>query len=154
MLSFLLCSIAIAAPELPSPSTADTEVSTNMSITVNFAETSRIQLSISFDASPTNALEVSIGNDANGDGHLAIEESAYTFGYDCGQWFFRDGLTDTESFEPAAQPLTRLTRTYTLKRSKLNESWNLVKVTRRSISGIAELTNIKGSKPGLALILR
>jgi len=154
MIFAFLCSIAIAVPELTSPSTADTEVSTNLPVAVSFAETSRISFTLSFDASPTSALEVSIGNDADGDGHLAVGESAYTFGYDCGKWFCRDGAADAETSEPVAQPSSRLTRTFTLRRSKLDESWNLAKVTRRGMAGIAELTDIRGDKPGFALLLR
>ena len=36
---------------------------------------------------------------------------------------------------------------------KLDEAWNLVKVTRRGVGEVCELTTVEGAKPGAALII-
>ena len=41
-----------------------------------------------------------------------------------------------------------------MKKRKLDEAWNLVKVTRRGVGEVCELTTVEGAKPGAALIVR
>ena len=58
MVSLLL---AAMIPQLPAPEYADTEVSTNIPFAVSLETMSRIEFALTFDASPTNAVEVSAG---------------------------------------------------------------------------------------------
>ena len=148
----------VTVETLPVSNYADTEVSTNIPFEVRFDSMSRMNFSISLDASPSNCVEVSIGADANGDGLLSLDETDQTFGYNCGTWFQRDAIR--EMFECSDCSIVRLRgteraeKTFVLKRRKLDEAWNLVKVTRRGVGEVCELTTVEGAKPGAALIIR
>ena len=145
---------------LPQSEYADTEVSTNVPFAVSFDAMSRVNFSLSLDASPSNSVEVSIGEDANGDGNLSPEESAYTFGFDCGRWFTRSAADDSETVETDNQGQTlmvisgRAERNFRLRKSRLDEAWNLVKVTRRGVAEIGEVALVEGRKPGFAVEVR
>ena len=117
----------------------------------------RIEFTVALDATPTNNVEVAIGTDANVDGNLSVEESAYVFGYDCGTWFCRE--RDKNKIENTAVdldllPRPHLSHTFILKRRQLDTAWNLVKVTRRGCGAVCELVEAKGRKPGLKLEVR
>ena len=151
---------SVTVETLPQSDYADTEVSTNIPFEVSFDAMSRMNFSISLDASPTNCVEVSIGEDANADGNLSPEESAYTFGFNCGRWFKRSAADDSEVVEDDNLGQTvfvtsgHVERNFLLKKRKLDESWNLVKVTRRGNGETCELAKVEGAKPGVALIVR
>ena len=146
-------------PGLPQSAFADTEVSTNIAFVVERPAMTRIEFTVSLDATPTNNVEVAIGTDANGDGSLAVEESAYVFGYDCGTWFARSaGLEGLGSLEclGSLEGLGggRVEKTFVLKRRQLDTAWNLVKVTRRGCVSACELVEANGRKPGFKLEVR
>ena len=138
---------------LPAPEFADTEVVTNLPFTVNLETTSRIEFSLSLDASPTNAVEVSVGTDGDGDGRLSSSEAVWTFGYDCGRWFARNADENRETDEPAPET-GRVMRTFLLRKGRLDPGWNLVKVMRRGVRSVGEVVFVNGFKPGFALEIR
>ena len=148
----------VTVETLPVSDYADTEVSTNIPFAVSFDAMSRMNFSISLEASPSNCVEVSIGEDANGDGVLSLDETDQTFGYNCGTWFQRDSAR--ELFDCSDCSIVRLAgteraeKTFVLKKRKLDVSWNLVKVTRRGKAEVCELATVEGVKPGAALIVR
>ena len=142
---------AVIVETLPQSGYADTEVSTNIPFEVRFDAMSRMNFSISLDASPTNCVEAAIGTDADNDGNLSPEEADYTVGYRCGKWFQRDAVGDREVEVVGGQ---RTDHTFVLRKRKLNPAWNLLKVTRRGISEIGEVALVEGKKPGAALIVR
>ena len=171
VLSFLpLMSLGVTVEPLPISEFMDTEVSTNISFEVSFDEMSWMNFSISLEASQSNCIEVSIGEDANADGVLSLDEADQTFGYNCGTWFQRDAIGDEEYRRTGVPPVQcwpaqngqdarspdaqRLSRTFVLKKRKLDESWNLVKVTRRGVADVGEVVLVEGAKPGAALIVR
>ena len=120
-----------------------------------FDAMSRMNFSISLAASPSNCVEVSVGEDANGDGVLSLDETDQTFGYNCGMWFQRDVVADeVKVIGEDEQWNSRLEKTFVLKKRKLDEAWNLVKVTRRGKAEVCELATVEGAKPGAALIVR
>ena len=92
----LVPTVAVAATvgSLPHSEYADTEVSTNIAFAVSFDAMSRLEFTLSLDASPTNCVEASIGTDADNDGNLSPEETDYTIGYRCGKWFQRDAIAE------------------------------------------------------------
>ena len=143
----------VTVETLPQSEYADTEVSTNIPFAVSFDAMSRVDFSLSLDASPTNGVEVAIGEDADGDGHLSLDEVDFTVGYRCGKWFRRDAAADdeTETDGPCAG---RAERVFTLKRRKLDPAWNLVRVTRRGVAEIGEVALVEGKKPGFAVEVR
>ena len=152
--------LGVTIESLPRSEYADTEVSTNIPFGVSFDAMSRMNFSISLEASPSNCVEVSIGEDENADGNLSPEEAAYTFGFDCGKWFKRSAADDSETVETDNFGQTvfvtsgHAERNFLLKKRKLDESWNLVKVTRRGIAEIGEVALVEGCKPGFAVEVR
>ena len=148
-----MAAFAVTVEPLPQSEFADTEVSTNIAFAVERPAMTRIEFTVSLDATPTNNVEVAIGTDANGDGSLAVEESAYVFGYDCGTWFARSaGLEGLGSLEGLGGG--RVEKTFVLNRRQLDTAWNLVKVTRRGCGSSCELVEAKGRKPGFKLEVR
>ena len=155
-----MSALAVTVTPLPPSEYADTEVSTNIPFAVDFAAVSRMNFSISLEASPSNCVEVSIGEDANADGNLSLEEAAYAFGFDCGRWFKRSAADDSETVETDNFGQTvfvtsgRAERCFLLKKRQLDEAWNLVKVTRRGRGDIGEITFVNGYRPGCVLEVR
>ena len=163
ILGLPMAALAVMVEPLPTSEYADTEVSTNISFVVDGSMMTRIEFTVELDATPTNNVEVAIGTDGNGDGNLSVEESAYTFGYDCGKWFVRDqskskveveernsnhhSSTSTSNFDYSSH-------TFILKMRKLDTAWNLVKVTRRGCGAACELVKAEGRKPGFKLEVR
>ena len=153
-----VAAFGVTVETLPVSEYADMEVSTNIPFAVSFDAMSRMNFSISLEASPSNCVEVSIGEDANGDGVLSLDETDQTFGYNCGMWFQRDATR--EMFECSDCSIVRLNgterteKTFVLKKRKLDEAWNLVKVTRRGKAKVYGLATVEGAKPGVALIVR
>ena len=155
LLTLPCTAFCVAVPTLPAPEFADTEASTNLPFAVSFDAMSRIEFSLSLVASSTNNVEVSIGNDADGDGNLSVWETAHTFGFDCGRWFVRDAARDeVKVIGKGEQWNLRIEKTFLLKKSKLDEAWNLVKVTRRGRGDIGEVVMVEGRKPGYVLEVR
>ena len=144
----------VTIPGLPQSAFVDTEVSTNIVFVVERPAMTRIEFTVALDATPTNNVEVAIGTDANGDGNLSVEESAYVFGYDCGRWFERNregaGAIGTECPTLSA----RIEKSFVLKRRQLDTAWNLVKVTRRGCGVTCELVKAEGKMPGFKLEMR
>ena len=94
---------------------------------------------------------------ANGDGNLSVEESAYVFGYDCGEWFCRDmggNMVERLAVNYGQLQQTRLSHGFGLKRRQLDAAWNLAKVTRRGRGTVCELVKVKGYRPGFMLEVR
>ena len=151
----LVPTVAVAATvgSLPQSEYADTEVSTNIAFAVSFDVMSRLEFTLSLDASPTNCVEAAIGTDTDNDGNLSPEETDYTVGYRCGKWFQRDAIADAET-ETTETHTGRIERMFTLRKRKLNLAWNLLKVTRRGVAEIGEVALVEGRKPGAALIVR
>ena len=144
----------VTVEPLPISDYADTEASTNIPFAVSFDAMSRMNFSISLEVSPSNCVEVSIGEDANADGNLSPEEAVYTFGFDCGRWYVRDADRDEERGMGEEAGGRRVERTFLLKKRRMDEAWDLVKVTRRGKAEVCELATVEGAKPGVALIVR
>ena len=162
-MNILFCSLFAALnasiTQLPPGDYADTEVSTNFPVAVDLRETSRVVFDVALDASPSNSVEVAIGTDADGDGNLAVEESAYTFGCDCGGWFCRNTAKNRLDVlgtipDAAFASTNQIKRTFILARHRVKSDWNLVKVTRRGSAPICESTFVRGYLPGLEISIR
>ena len=76
---------------LPPSEYADTEVSTNIPIRVNLERLEWMRFALELSPTATNDIEVLIGHDADTNGILSVGESRIAFGYDCGNWFVREG---------------------------------------------------------------
>ena len=149
-----VAAFGVTIETLPISGYADMEMSTNIPFEVSFDAMSRMNFSISLEASPSNCVEVSIGEDANADGNLSPEEAVYTFGFDCGRWYVRDADRDEERGTGEEAGGRRVEKTFLLKKRRMDEAWDLVKVTRRGKAEVCELATVEGAKPGAALIVR
>ena len=154
---FLLPPVALAVrvATLPFDASEDaiSEATTNIPFAVDFRTMSRIEFTLALDASPTNAVEVSVGTDADGVGALSLDEAAWTFGFDCGRWFCRDAARDRQS-EADAPRVGRQSRTFVLRRREMDEAWNLVRVTRRGAADVGEAVVVEGLRPGAFVEIR
>ena len=71
---------------LPTPSPSEfVDAESSLTVPLPATEGRHIRLTLAFDPSPTNAVQVDFGIDANHDNDLAPEETALRVGYDCGQ---------------------------------------------------------------------
>ena len=147
------CSFGVEVPALPTSEFADTEVSTNFMFAVGDGSNRRLVFSLELQASPSNTVEVAIGCDANGDGHLSIDESDLTVGYDCGEWFVRSAAKDIVTYSDVADTGT-FRRTYEVRRRHIDPSWNLVKVTRRGLGTSNENVSFVFVESGFGLTIR
>jgi len=150
------CALLAAAALLPSPPAAalpDTEAVTNIPLVVEARRLGTVRFTVSLDASPSNNVEIAVGNDADGDGTLSLEEADFVFGYDCGVWFRADTLTGTITEEEAPTE-GRVTRTLELRRRAYKAEWNLLRLVRRGTGTPAETILLDRYYPGLILYLR
>ena len=147
-----LVALGVAVSPLPFDASALSEASTNIPFDVNFGTMSRIEFTLALDASPTNCVEVAIGTDANGDGVLGLDEDDLSFGFDCGRWFGFATTADCQTEEDVPTD-GQAERTFVLKRSKMDATWNLVRVTRRGAAKVDEVVHVEGKRPGVALVI-
>ena len=97
--------LTLDVPRLPAPTFADREVSGDAAIPANAAENlRRFRLELTFDATPSNNVQIAFGHDAEPlDGALAAEETAFLVGWDSGEWFLRPaGLKERFVHVPAS----------------------------------------------------
>ena len=151
---FPMLTFGIRVSELPVCEYADTEVETNMPFRVSLDDASRVEISLSLVATPTNVVEVAIGEDADGDGELSFEEMAWMFGYSCGTWFSFDAETEKVVAEAASRSDgTRVERTFVLRKKDLDPSWILARVVRRGAVASDERVEVVGRKPGVVIVV-
>ena len=87
---------------LPEPIFADTEVSTNVAMRAWGENARQFSVTLQFDATPSNNVQVAFGTDASADGNLSDEEAGLTLGWDCGSWFMAsDSATNRFTAAPS-----------------------------------------------------
>lgn len=153
LLVFPLSALGVVVQPLPFDDAALSEASTNIPFAVDFGAMSRIEFTLALDASPTNCVEVAIGTDANGDGVLGLDEDDLSFGFDCGRWFGFATTADCQTEEDVPTD-GQAERTFVLKRSKMDATWNLVRVTRRGAAKADEVVLVEGRRPGVVVEIR
>ena len=149
---FSACSLAVELPALPGAKFADTEVSTNFTFAVGAVANRRLVFTLELQATPSNNVEVAIGCDADGDGHLSLDESGLTVGYDCGEWFVRSAEKDAVTSEAVSDAGT-FRCIYEVRSRHVDPSWNLVKVTRRGFGVTNESVAVEPAESGFTLRL-
>ena len=106
MLAFVSTAPALTldVTRLSAPTFADREVSGDAAIPANVHDNlRRFRLELTFDATPSNNVQIAFGRDAEPlDGALAAEETAFIIGWDSGEWFLRPaGLKERHVYAPA-----------------------------------------------------
>ena len=160
--------MAFASTEMlqnPPPSEfVDAESSVNVPIPTD--EGRHLKLTIAFEPTPSNAVQVAFGRDLNGSETLEPEETEMIVGCDCGVPVVRDevkGSGEGEqrnvqvSFEEQGEdnhcspsPLT-----FTLKQSRIvSDRWTLAKVTTHNLADTNLTVTADFYTKGMKLILR
>ena len=134
-------------PTPPQSEFADAESSAVVALPVN--EGRHIRLTVAFDPSPTNAVQVAFGNDANGDEDLGPEETDLVVGCDCGEWFVREEGLGRRS-RSTAEWFTDNNCVIRQPKSR----WSLAKVTTHNVAATNVTVTAKFTNPGYRLILR
>ena len=115
----------------------------------------RIRLTLDFEATPSNCVQVAFGNDWNGSENLEPEETELIVGCDCGEWFVRDEVERrggggrwnlTTSVSNRASGLLEL--------KQPRERWSLAKVTTHNLADTNLTVTAKFYNRGQALFLR
>ena len=146
-----LAALGTTVSELPPCEYADTEVSTNIPIRVNLERLDRMRFAIELLPTATNDVEVLIGHDADTNGVLSVEESRIAFGYDCGQWFVREG-EEVRTEECPTEGRTR--RELAIRYRNFAPGWDLVKVVRRGLSASDEAVSLVEEHKRFVLFVR
>ena len=147
------CSFAIDVSALPCAAFPDTEVSTNFPLAVGAAANRKLVFTLELQASPSNNVEVAIGCNADCDGHLSLDESGLTVGYDCGEWFVRSAAKDAVTTAVVSDAGT-FRRVYEVRSRHVDPSWNLVKVTRRGVGVANENVAVELVESGFGLTIK
>ena len=153
-------------PTPPPSANADAESSTTVPIPTD--EGRHLNLTIAFDSTPSNAVQVAFGRDLNGSETLEPEETELIVGCDCG--FPVVGVESSGSCSvvgvessgscgdaaPTATPTaTPIIHTFSLKQSRIvAERWTLAKVTTHNLADTNLTVTADFYTKGTALILR
>ena len=182
---FFIAAAAFAAQHnLPTPGPSeyvDTESAANVAVTNWPGLGRRVKLTLSANFTPSNCVQVALGQDANADGDLAPEETMLCIGVDCGEPFARDesksrveveqwnlstysaGQPEQEtnyhcSTSPSSSPSSSpspSTFVFRFKQpSPIDKRITHAKVTTRGRGNSAAEIAAEITRPGVALILR
>jgi len=165
--------VGFTAPQLPESPYDDTEIATNFVISAQFDNARAFGVSLDFDATATNTLELAFGVDDDSNGELAWNETDFILGWRCGEWFCRDMALDaghsvaastgqkqfcwTLGLNSDMTPLSLSVRDgsvsipFPVSAGMFSPEWNVCRVTARGMGG--QLYVAKGSliAPGFTL---
>ena len=139
LLCGIVCISAAFGMELPRPpecTEIDAESEINVVLDMAAGDLAELCLRVSLESTPTNAMVVALGRDADGDGTFAPSEEEMSFGCDCGTWFVRDAEGFVEELETAAFGRTERELTIPIRGSATD--WNLVRVVRHDLAEVDE----------------
>ena len=108
-LSGLTFAALAAELNLATPSASeypDTESAVNVAVTNWPALGRRVKLTLSADFTPSNGVQVDLGQDSNADGDLEPGETRVVFGVDCGEPFTREEFGQWRSEMNQGSPST------------------------------------------------
>lgn len=154
---FFIASAAVAAVQiLPSPPPSefvDTESSVNVPLPTD--EGRRIRLSLVFEPTSSNAVQVAFGNDLNGSENLEPEEVELVVGCDCGEWFVREEVERRGGggqWNLTTSISNRVSGLLELKQPR--ERWDLAKVTTHNLADTNLIVTAEFYNRGKVLFLR
>ena len=127
-------SMRVEVPTLPQSWYADTEVSTNVALSVSAARLERLTLAVAFESCETNEVLVALGADTDSNGDLSLDEADVVFGCDCGAWYCADLRT--------GETTQQTTNVLVIGKREFDPAWNLFKVIRRGFGEIDEFVTL------------
>ena len=144
----------VAVAPLPAAEYADTEVSTNFPLRVDFTRLQKLHVALELNESAANGIEVLLGHDADGNGSLSTSEASLVFGYDCGTWFARKTESDQLDIEPSFANGGTARREFAIGWRQLSPDWDLVRVTRRGEGRVNESVSLTIENKKFAVIFK
>ena len=173
---------AVGPVPLEDAAFVDTEVSTNMPPPVCTDDPHVFSLAMDFAGSPSNAVEIAFGVDADADGALAPDEARLVIGWDCAAWFVRNEAEGETLSEQAAVVAGSQTLSVSMRIGRSGRpsscavnggsaplftglasappgwlhdcSWNLCRITSRGVGSHGASFLVSSSPDGLKVIMR
>ena len=148
---------------LPTPDPSpypDTESAVNVAVTNWPALGRRVKLTLTANLTPSNCVQIALGQDTDSNGDLAPEETHLVLGIDCGEPFIREergsGILSASTEESTLDSTpTPSTYTFAFKQpSAVSRRCTHAKVTTRGRGNSAAQIAAEITRPGAALILR
>ena len=138
--------VQMVVPPVPAPEFADTEVSTNIAVSVSANHAQEIGMSFALQGSSiSNCLQVAFGRDADGDGVLGVDESETLFGWRNGRYFAENMPRGVRVEEESLDGGT--SRVFTVN-FRLSKGRGLRHFTATNETGVAVFTNFSASAKG------
>ena len=125
-------------PQLPEGTLPDTEVSTNVALSVQHDGNMRFSISIGAASCTSNEVLVAVGCDADSDGDLSPDEAAFVYGIENGVRYFVDMESGTVSADAPA--------TVTIRARRFNPAWNMAKAVKRGAGGVGGAGGVRGGR--------
>jgi len=174
----------LTVPSLPPATFADTEVTTNVAVSVWTDTLRHVQVSLTCDTTPSNNVQVAFGTDESNDGNLSAEETGLILGWDCGEWFITSAAVTNRFIAPPADPAIRKTLSFHMRLGEdgvprslqvtdgsspivftgqdfeppppwlFSKTWNLLKITARGVDVHDGHVSLKFNTDPVILLLR
>lgn len=166
--------------EQPVSTSLGTEVSTNVPFNVSRNDTKTFTVEMEQNGGVSNNVQVAFGQDLDGDGDLAPDESDLVLGWRRGSCFIEDVEGEVRRFADSTEGVSRVSLEMTVKTdgvfrprraaftNELGEcfsdlgvpeylfktNWNLLKVTRRGVEAADEWCRITSTYRSFAVHIR
>ena len=130
-LALMVCTAAeYTLPQLPDGIMPNTEVTTNLPLHVKAERVREFGLTLDAGNCISNEVLVAIGCDADGNGDLSFEETAFVFGCDCGERYLVDYVSGTVD--------DTVGETVVVGWRSFDPAWNMAKVVKRGEGTVGE----------------
>lgn len=131
VLSLAACAAKVCDwPQLSEGTLPDTEVATNIPLRVNAERLDVFSLRLQVSDETASEVLVAVGHDADENGDLSEDETAFVFGDDCGDRYFVD--CQTGSVVDVTNDTVSVGHRY------FNPAWNLAKIVKRGSGSVGE----------------
>ena len=151
MTGIMLAVISLAVTN--APAAFSTAVEHTFSAPVQTEERTGLDFKLDLSAVRTRTVELAVGYDANGDGHLADDESPFAVSFVGNRISIRDGtgtVLHSVAYTPHGVPLSLVLK---VGRSRLADSWWLSEGTRMTLGeGVFSLSEGLELRPDLVRI--
>ena len=147
VLSLVACAAKVCEwPQLPDGALPDTEVVTNIPLRVNAERLDVFSLRIQVSDATASEVLVAVGCDADENGDLSEDETAFVFGDDCGERYLVDcraGLVADVTED-----------TLSIAHRYFDPTWNLAKVVKRGEGAVGEAVTAMVENKAFSIRLR
>lgn len=144
-------SVCLSAPvavlPAPMPEFADTEVSTNLAVSVDGCLPHDLEMTFALHGEcVSNCLQVAFGRDADGDGILGADESEAVFGWRNGR-YFAENVPNGIRVEESADDGGATSRVFTVS-FRISRDRGLHRLTATNETGAAVFTGLSAAAQG------